>query len=271
MNPESAQLIDLDEIIRQRAGKKAKYIPRFVVGLLKRLVHQDFVNGILKEGYDGVEFCREGLKYLDVTIQVEGRENLPDRSGRYTFVSNHPLGAIDGVGLGYILGEHYDGKIKYLVNDLLLNLHGLRSISIPINKVGHQGRSLPQMVDNAFMSDNQIIMFPAGLCSRKRKGVIRDIPWSKAFIKKSVATKRDVVPIHFIGANSNHFYRFANICKMLHLKFNFAMLLLPDEMYRNRHRSYTVRIGKPIPWQTFDASKTPAEWAQYVEKTVYTI
>lgn len=272
MPQESTPIVDVERIIRERAGNKARFIPRFFITGLKRLIHEDFVNAILEKGYMGVEFCKEGLKYLDVKIDVCGLENLPsDPDKRYTFVSNHPLGAIDGVALGYILGEHFEGRIKYLVNDLLLNLPGLRPISIPINKVGHQSRNTPLLVDETFRSDNQIIMFPAGLCSRLQHRQIRDIPWGKAFIKKSVDTQRDVVPIHFEGRNSKRFYRIANLCKWLHLKFNFAMLLLPDEMYHGCHKTYTVRVGKPIPWQTFDHSKTAYEWAQSVKDTVYTI
>lgn len=112
-------------------------------------------------------------------------------------------------------------------------------------------------------------MFPAGLCSRKNNGIIRDIPWSKTFITKSVEAQRDVVPIHFGGRNSARFYALAHLCKRLGLRFNFAMLFLVDEMYRNVHQTFTVTIGKPIPWQTFDKSKTPMEWAHFVENKVY--
>ena len=112
-------------------------------------------------------------------------------------------------------------------------------------------------------------MFPAGLCSRKQHGVIRDLPWAKAFVVKSVEHQRDVVPIHFGGQNSKFFYRLANVSKRLGIKFNIAMLYLVDEMFKNRHKTFTVKIGKPIPWQTFDKSKTPAEWAAYVQDLVH--
>jgi putative hemolysin len=125
------------------------------------------------------------------------------------------------------------------------------------------------MVEEGFNSDNNIIMFPAGLCSRKINGVIRDLPWKKTFISKSVETHRDVVPIHFSGQNSNFFYNLANVCKALGIKFNIAMLFLVDEMYKNVHKSFDVHIGKPIPWETFDKSRTPAQWAQYVQDIVY--
>ena len=125
------------------------------------------------------------------------------------------------------------------------------------------------MVEAGFASQYNMMMFPAGLCSRKIDGKIQDLEWKKTFITKSIETQRDIVPIHFGGQNSDKFYRIANICKMLHLKVNVAMLYLPDEMIKNRHNTFTVKIGKPIPWQTFDKSRKPKDWAQWVRKQVY--
>ena len=59
------------------------------------------------------------------------------------------------------------------------------------------------------------------------------------------------------------------VCKFLGIKINIAMLYLADEMLKNRHKTFTVTIGKPISWQTFDKSKAPAEWAAYVKDIVY--
>jgi putative hemolysin len=263
-------LIDIDKILREKAPKKYKYIPRFLVAYLKKIVHQEELNVFLRASKDevGVGFLKASLDFLDTTLHIVGAENLPTE-GLCTFVSNHPLGGQDGLALGYILGTHYEGKVKYLVNDLLMNLHGLAPLCIPINKTGKQGRNFPMMVEEGFRSDNQLIMFPAGLCSRRHKGVIRDIKWSKTFITKSVAFQRNVVPIYFEGRNSDFFYRLANMCKSLGIKFNIAMLYLADEMLKNRHKTFTVVIGKPIPWQTFDHSKSPAEWAQFVQDEVY--
>ncbi len=265
--------IDIEKILQDKAGDKAKRVPRFVISWLKRIIHQDFINQFLEQEGDkqGVEWLEDCMEYLGVTLQVEGRENLPDpNDGRlYTFVSNHPLGGQDGVALGAILGRHYDGRVKYLVNDLLMNLPGLAPLCIPINKTGAQSRQFPAMVEAGFKGDDHLIMFPAGLCSRRSNGVIRDLPWTKTFIAKSVEAQRDVVPIHFGGRNSNFFYGLANFCKFLGIKFNIAMLFLVDEMYKNRNKSFTVKIGKPIPWQTFDRSKSSVEWAAYVQDIVY--
>ena len=265
-------LIDIDAILASKAGKKARYVPRFLVSYLKKIAHQEELNGFLENEQDryGVEFIEDFFRFFDNSFEVEGMENLPSE-GWHTFVSNHPLGAIDGMGLGMILGRHYDEKIKYLVNDLLMNIPQLKSLFIPINKTGRQAKNLPRQVDEAFKSENHILMFPAGICSRRTNGVIRDLEWKKTFITKSVQTQRDVVPIHFDGRNSDFFYNLANVNKMLGLKFNIAMLYLADEMFKNMNKTFKVTIGKPIPWQTFDKSKSATEWAQYVKELVYTL
>lgn len=265
--------IDIDKVLQSKMGDKAKWVPRFVVNWLKRIVHQDEINCFIEQEGDkqGVEWIEDCLKYLDTKVVVEGTENLPEVSDsrRYTFVSNHPLGGLDGLALGAVIGRKYEGQVKYLVNDLLMNLKGLAPLFIPINKTGKQSRDFPAIVEAGFASDNHIIMFPAGLCSRRTNGVIRDLEWKKTFVTKSVETQRDVVPIYFEGRNSDFFYRLANVSKALGIKFNIAMLFLADELFKNQHNTFIVRIGKPIPWQTFDKTKSPVEWAQHVKEQVY--
>ena len=267
--------IDIDKVLQSKMGAKAKWVPRFVVNWLKRIVHQDEINRFIELEGDkqGVVWIEDCLNYLGTKIVVKGAEHLPATTDprRYTFVSNHPLGGLDGLALGAVIGKKYEGRVKYLVNDLLMNLHGLAPLFIPINKTGKQSRNFPAIVEAGFSSDNHIIMFPAGLCSRRTNGVICDLEWKKTFITKSVETQRDVVPIYFEGRNSDFFYRLANISKALGIKFNIAMLFLADELFKNQHNTFTVRIGKPIAWQTFDKTKTPQEWAQHVKQQVYAL
>ncbi len=274
MATETEKTIDIDKILKGKMGAKAKFVPRFMVGWLKRIAHQDQVNAFLWDNRDksGVEWLEETARYLDMTLEIEGKEHLPDPTdGKlYTFVSNHPLGGEDGVALGAVIGRHYGGRFRYLVNDLLMNLPGLAPLCIPINKTGKQSRNFPAMVEAGFQSDYHMLMFPAGICSRRHQGVICDIPWKKTFISKSVEYQRDVVPIHFSGQNSNFFYRLANFSDK-YLPFNLAMLFLVDEMYKNVHKTFQIKIGKPIPWQTFDKTKTPMEWAQFVKDKVYNL
>lgn len=265
--------IDIEEVLRGKMGAKARFVPRPLVSWLKRIVHQDEVNAFLWDNrhLTGTPWLEATVRYLQMTLHLKGEDNLPDKNdGRlYTFVSNHPLGGIDGVALGSIIGRRYDDRFRYLVNDLLMNLPGLAPLCVPINKTGKAGRDFPQLVKATFESDNHVLMFPAGLCSRRQDdGIIRDIPWTKTFITKSVDAHRDIVPIHFSGHNSDKFYRLARFSDR-YLPFNLAMLYLVDEMYKNVGNDYEVTIGKPIPWQTFDQRHTPMEWAKIVQDRVY--
>lgn len=273
-NTETKKIVDVESVLKAKAGSKARYVPRCLVSWLRRIVHEDEINAYLSEteGITGLPWLRRTIEYLDMKVVVEGEENLPPaEKGPYTFVCNHPLGGPDGIAIGAELGGHYNGKLKYLVNDILMFLPGLAPLCVPVNVTGAQSRRSPEAVNAAFASGDNILMFPAGLCSRRHHGVIHDVAWKKTFISKSVANQRDVVPMHFSGRNSDRFYRIARLCELLHSPVNVAMLFLADETYRNAHKTFTLKIGKPIPWQTFDRTKTPAEWAAYVESICYSL
>lgn len=270
MANEGVTRIDIKQVLKQKSPSMAGKIPGFVVDYLIRTVHQDELNDILSRYRDkqGAAFMQELIGYFDLTLETVGADNLPTE-GHYIFASNHPLGGLDGICLSAVIGEHYQGKIKYLVNDLLLYLTNLKSIFVPINKHGAQAKENARLIDEAYASDNQVVTFPAGLCSRKIKGKIQDPEWKKSFIQKAIEHKRDVVPVYFEGKNSNFFYRLANFRKALGIQMNYEMLYLPDEMFRSKHKTYRIYFGKPIPWQTFDSSKKPAEWAEWVRGIAY--
>ena len=263
--------LDIKQILRSKLKGKAEKIPSFIVNYLIRIVHQDELNHILEvyKDLDGFDFMEALTGYFNVALHIKNEENFPPGNRRYIFVSNHPLGGFDGICLSYLIGRHYNGKIKCLVNDLLLAIPNLRSIFSPVNKHGAQSRESFIEMDEAFQSDNQVITFPAGLCSRKRRGVIRDLEWKKSFIQKAIAYQRDVVPIYFEGRNSNFFYRLANIRKFFNIKMNIEMLYLPDELFKKKNKSFQIVIGKPIPWQTFNASRKTLNWAEWVKQEVY--
>lgn len=272
MIQEGITQIDIKQVLRQKAPSVARKIPGFMVDYLIRTVHQDELNEILRRYHDkdGVAFMQELIGYFDLNLELVNEENIP-AEGRYIFASNHPLGGLDGICLSAIIGGRFDGKIRYLVNDLLLYLSNLRSIFVPINKHGAQGKKNAELIEKAYASDNQIITFPAGLCSRKQNGKIQDTEWKKSFIQKAVEYRRDIVPVFFEGRNSNFFYRLANMRKALGIKMNYEMIYLPDEMFKSKHKTYSIHFGKSIPWQTFDSSRKPAEWAEWVKEIVYNL
>lgn len=217
-------VIDLHSILRKRLPKKiSRFIPGFVISGLARLIRQEELNEILRVTYPsrGSEFSRKVLKHLDIKLTVDGLENLPSDI-RFMFASNHPLGGLDGIALIAVLGEKYgDENIRFLVNDMLMNVEPLRDVFLPINKFGKQGREASLLISEALNSDKQILQFPAGLCSRLHSnGEISDLEWQKSFVAKAIETKRDIVPLYFEGRNTKKFYRTARLRKRLGLKFN---------------------------------------------------
>ena len=170
--------IDVDKVLKDRLPKHYKYIPRFVVRWLERTICQDRLNAILEKmaGKNSVDAATAALDELDITVNATGMDSLPD--GRFMFVSNHPLGGLDGLALISLLGNRYDKKIKFLVNDLLMAVEPLRGVFLPVNKYGSQSRAAATQIEEALKSDNQFITFPAGLCSRMQPdGSIADLPW----------------------------------------------------------------------------------------------
>lgn len=248
----------------------AKMIPGFVYRFLKRLIHEEGINEFIERYGDrkGLAFADGMVEYLQVTYDVIGEEHLPEADGRYIFVSNHPLGGPDGVILISFLGKHYP-RLKFPVNDILLNLKNLNDIFLPINKHGGMAKEAVTAIEEAYASDAQMIMFPAGLVSRKTKEGIRDLTWQKSFVAKAVQHRRDIVPIFISGQNTNFFYRLANFRKRIGLKANLEMLCLPDETFKKRGQHLTIHIGTPIPWQSLDRSRKPTEWAELIKGKVY--
>lgn len=268
--------IDLTKIIRTRAGGwKGKMIPGFVLHGLERLIHQDELNQVLEATYpkQGTEFAKGVYDFFNLTLTTEGMENIPP-TGRFIFASNHPLGGLDGIGLIAILGDKYgDDNISFLVNDMLMNVEPLRPVFLPVNKYGSQGREAARAINEAYASDKQILIFPAGLCSRiGDDGSISDLRWNKSFITKAIEYQRDIIPVHFIGENTPRFYKTARRRKNLGLKINIEQALLPGEVCKSRNKEFHVIFGKPVSWQSLKASPlSPDLLATKIKSAVYAL
>jgi putative hemolysin len=178
------------------------------------------------------------------------------------------LGGLDGLVFIHELSKYFN-DIKFPVNDILTNIENLSGIFLPVNKHGSQDREAVRLLEQTYASDSQILYFPAGLCSRKKRGIIKDLKWHKSFINKAIQHKRDIVPAYFSGRNSNFFYNLANFRNMTGLKANIEMLYLPDEMFRQKGKEISLVFGKPVPWQYFDDSKKAPEWADWVKSKTY--
>ncbi|MDR1415595.1 MAG: glycerol acyltransferase [Odoribacteraceae bacterium] len=257
-------------LFRSKNPGLARWIPPFVFTWLERLIHQEEINHFIDKYGDrkGLAFARAMLEYLRVGFRVVGEENLPDAGGRYVFASNHPLGGPDGVILIAFLGERYP-RLKFPVNDLLMNLKNLNDVFLPVNKHGGQAREAAAGIEEAFASDAQVITFPAGMVSRKYHGEVKDPAWQKNFVTRAVRHHRDIVPVHVSGVNSPLFYRVFRLRQLLGIKLNLEMMMLPRETFRKKGETFTLTVGRPIPWQSLDKSRTAAEWARAIQEQVH--
>jgi putative hemolysin len=247
---ETAFQINIGQIIQKKTGKT---LPKVAVRLLEKLIHQDELNEFLAtDGKDkvGLDFVKASLKFLGINVKIIGEENLKiDENSRLCFVCNHPLGGIDGLIMLKVIGEKCDGNVKVIVNSFLAELPGLAPFVVPVDVAGGKISKELLNVNSIFESDSQIIMFPAQLCSRKQRGVIKDLPWKKRFITHSIKYDRTVVPVYFDGLNSKAFYNFGKFSKFLSKLFNvpglakLPMAFLPHEMMKNRGKTFTIVIG----------------------------
>lgn len=272
MEPEkSNKFIDIDQVIKSKNPKLHKLIPHFFINYLKRILHQDDLNDIIRQNFElsGQLFIKGALQQMGASYKVYGEENIP-ATGRYIFAANHPLGGLDGMILIDAIGKHFP-EPKFIVNDLLLNIKNLEPVFVPVNKHGRQNIDYVHRIDDAYQSDFQILYFPAGLCSRKIKGKITDQPWQKNFISKAVKFKRDIIPVYVNAKNSNFFYNLARFRKRIGLKVNVEMLFLPDEMFKQHSKSISITFGKPISYTEFGNPKQYLLMANRIRETVYSL
>lgn len=265
---------DIRAIVRQKAPN-AK-VPGFVIRWLERITHVKQMNAFLQRHPDlrDYEFIRMTLsEELGCTASIEGVENIPTSERPVIFVSNHPLGGLDGMIIAEMIHAHRPRPLKVIVNELLMYMEPINGLWAPVNKVGRLTREQAQEQQRMWESETDVLTFPAGACSRLQridgKWQIADLEWQKNFVQRAREYQRDVVPIYFEGHNSRFFYILALLRKWLHIKVNIEMLYLVDEMYGAHGKHFRVHVLPPIPYTTFDTSRTPKEWAEYVKQHVY--
>jgi putative hemolysin len=264
--------IDIESVVKTKLPRHYAKIPRWVFRLAAWLICQKEMNHVLEtlEGKEGVDFADGMTRLLHVDYRLQGLDQLP-AEGRYIFVSNHPLGAFDGISYIKILGRKYPGRFRVIVNDMLMYIHPLRPVFLPVNTLGAQRREDMAAIEAAYRDpEMQLLSFPAGFCSRWIGGRIQDVAWKKSVITQAVETQRDIVPLYFGGRNSTTFYFVEWLRRRLGMKFNIGLILLPWQMMKtSRGKTYDIRVGQPISWRTFDRTKTPAEWAAWLREQTY--
>lgn len=263
------QKIDIKQVFKDKSPGLANSIPRFIINYLKRIIHETEINEFLTLHGEkkGKAFTEAAIDYMSLEVKVVNLNKIPIDK-RYTFAANHPLGGLDGIALLDQISQKFS-TVKILANDILMNIQNLDPFFIPVNKHGGQSRGFLKAINDTYASDAQVAVFPAGLVSRRSRGVIRDLDWKKSFVTHSVKSERDVVPVHISGRISNFFYNLANLRKLLSVKSNIEMLYLPNELFKFKNKEITITFGDPISYKTFTSEKKPVEWASFVKDKVY--
>lgn len=262
------ETIDIGRLLRAKNPRLARWIPRFVIRWVERLVRLEKINYVLSHYGDQppLEFIRSTLDYIGVTYTVHGAERIP-QGRRVIFASNHPLGGLDGLMLAEAVAPHVRG-VRVIVNDLLMQLEPLAPIFVPVNKYGSQSAEYARRMVEMYESDNAVITFPAGLCSRLIHGQITDIPWKRNFVQKAWESGRLVVPVYIDGRNSMFFYRFERLRQLLKIKLNLGTVLLPKEMFDQRGKHLDIYIGEPIE---LTQEHTVREWVGIIRERAYAL
>jgi putative hemolysin len=265
------EYIDIARILKESESAVLRKLPGFMVGILKKIIREKEINLILGkcEDIEGFDFLVKMLEEFQLTLEVTGKENLPETS-RCIFSANHPFGILDGLVLTHTVSEKYR-TLKAIGNDAFVFLKPLRPFIFAVNVFGVNTKERIAALDELYASNTAITHFPAGEVSRKYSGKVQDCAWQKSFISKSIVHKRDIVPMHFHGTNSRLFYFVSGFRKLLGIKLTLELILLPHEIFNKKNKTVKLNIGKPIPYELFDKSFTHQQWANIVRSYTYTL
>ena len=265
------KFIDIEKVIKDKNPKLLKILPKFIVNYIKKIAHQNDVNDILHDFKDihDYEFCAALIKRLNMKVTVSGQKNIP-KEGGIIFASNHPLGGMDAMALVTVI-EPYRKDVKFIVNDILLNLKNLTGLFVGVNKHGGNTKNSLKVIDDLFASDKAVFVFPAGMVSRRKKGIVADLEWKKTFITRAKKHEKTIIPVYVDGSLSNFFYRLSNLRTTLGVKANLEMLYLCDESFQQEDKTLNIIFGEPIPSSFFDSTKSDKEWSNWMEEKVHSM
>lgn len=263
------KFIDVAKILKEKVPHVERWLPGFTINWLKRKLHEDDINAamaIMKDLY-GLEFNAKALEILGAKIETVNQHHVPTDQ-RIIVASNHPLGGLDGMALINAVGQ-IRPDVRFLVNDVLKNLKNFGDVFVGVNKIGSNSAKSLRSMDEVLRTDDAVLIFPAGLVSRKQDGLIRDLEWKKSFVTQAIDHKRLIVPTYIEGENSKFFYNFANVRKRIGIKGNIEMLFLPDEMFKQKGQTVRIHFSKPFDAALLDSNKSHRDWAKLIKQFIY--
>jgi len=265
-------LISKEDLIKAAGLDKIGFLKRPVASAIMNLTKINEVNNLYNKliHTQGVQFFDEFIREQELSYIVfeEDLAKVP-KTGPFIIVSNHPLGALDGILMCKIL-LRVRPDFKVMGNFLLSKIKPMEPFVISVNpfegrKDAYNSSSGMRETFKHLQEGGCIGIFPAGEVSNKNNeyGEVLDRPWGKTALKIIKKARVPVVPMYFHATNSKMFY---NVSK---LHPDLQTLMLPTEMMRKRDKPIRIRIGKPISVKQMEEEETLEELGDYLYNKVY--
>ena len=266
-------LISKQDLINAAGLSKLRILKNPVASALMEITKLNEVNTLYdklkdKKGKDFFDaFVDErGLQYI---VFEEDLAKIP-KTGPFIVVSNHPLGAIDGVLMCKVISE-IRPDFKVMGNFLLEKIKPMEEYVISVNPFGGDRKNIRNSANGMretlrhLENGGCIGIFPAGEVSNKNnpENEVRDKEWETPALKLIKNAKVPVVPMYFHAKNSRTFYNVAKVHP------DFQTLMLPAEMMRDRDEPIRIRFGKPVTVKQLDDQETTKELGEFLQKKIY--
>ncbi|MDE6278021.1 MAG: 1-acyl-sn-glycerol-3-phosphate acyltransferase [Muribaculaceae bacterium] len=246
-----------------------------LVNWLLRFLSVDKVNRVHRACCDtpGPEFTTRLLsEQFGITLRVDNEEildHLPE--GAFITVSNHPLGALDGIALIHLVGSRRP-RFKVMVNMILGHITAMRPNFIAVDQsastdpakravsVAGIRAALKQLAQGEPLG-----FFPAGAMSKTDwhyRTVDRE--WQESVLQIIWRAKVPVIPIYFHDKNSLW-------CNILgHIFWQGRSLRIPAEVFRKVGKTLHISVGEPIsPEEQKAHAENPMELGKYLRQKTY--
>lgn len=187
----------------------------------------------------------DAYKIRKIIDNEEVLDRFPDVP--FITVSNHPLGALDGIMLIDIIGRHRK-DFKVMVNMFLNYLTAMRPSFIAVDPSGSEDPKKKAATMHGIReamvhvrNGHPLGFFPAGAVSKVDKTLrINDRQWQPSIVRLIKQMKVPVIPVYF----HNHNSAFFNILGMI--DWRLRTLRLPRELFNKTGKEMRVSFGEPI-------------------------
>lgn len=264
-------LVTAKEVAKAIHLDKYGFLGTFLGWFLMKITRISSINSFYesKEHLDGIAFADAVEKHYDLNYEIpeEDFKRLP-KEGPYITISNHPLGALDGVLLFKLMVRNRP-DYKIMANFLLQRMVPLEPYIIPVNPF-EDHKDVKSSISGFksalthLKNGHPLGIFPAGEVSTHKDGkFIVDKPWEEAALKLIRKAGVPVVPIYFHARNSKLFYRLAKMSGV------FRTAKIPSEAYSQRNRPIKIRIGQPISLKVQQEQETLEEFTDLLRRKTY--